>query len=605
MLPAVTNLPSMLDGYRLIRFLGRGGFGEVWLCRSEAMGDYRALKWIPAANTGRLEREYASLLHYRKAASALRSPCLLPIEHVGRTEAALYYIMPLADGASDIDPADPEWIPLSLAAKLYARLESPEWFSSTEVIEMMSPVLEGLHVLNAAGLVHRDVKPDNILFFHGQPCLGDISLLGADASTITRHGTPGYTTPTWYQGGHPDMYGAAATLYAVLTGNPPDRMGRSAFLWPPQGESSLSQPELSEWKRLHAVVRRATEEKVTERYVDFRAMAAALNVSSVSHQQNEASPPLIVIRKNGRAPWLAAAVVLFLAAIWIIFLVSRPPAEAGNRPATELTPNQTTSTNSKPTPELPPAQQTYPSSPRPPKIVDMRGRFKSIRERVIEILPGPITIPPDGKVRLDLGERGQTLAIVRAYESRDYEKCLELLDQRMASYPSLGRSQSFILTKALVLKHLERIEEVEPLMSRIDTSPESGGMEELKIQLTLLEALEWFAQGEQLVSHVIAAVPATTPTRERVTLYNLRARFRILTGNHTGALADEHAALELAPSDDYPPSSSREEVQQIHLNTIVGQWELLEQELPDYAAYLEQNGWPEPQPDHNDYDAKD
>jgi hypothetical protein len=175
----------------------------------------------------------------------------------------------------------------------------------------------------------------------------------------------------------------------------------------------------------------------------------------------------------------------------------------------------------------------------------------------------------------------------------------------MASHPSLGRSQSFILTRALVLKRLERMEEVEALMSRIDTSPESGSMEELKIQLTLLEALEWFAQGEQLVSHVIAVVPAATPTRERVTLYNLRARFRILTGNHAGALADELAALELAPSDDYPASSSREEVQQIHLNTIVGQWEMLEQEFPEYAAYLEQKGWPEPQPDHNDYDAKD
>jgi serine/threonine protein kinase len=74
----------LLDGYRLVRFLGRGGFGEVWLCRSESMGDYRALKFIPTSNSERLEKEYDALLHHRKAAAQLRSPHLVPIEHVNR-----------------------------------------------------------------------------------------------------------------------------------------------------------------------------------------------------------------------------------------------------------------------------------------------------------------------------------------------------------------------------------------------------------------------------------------------------------------------------------------------------------------------------------------
>ncbi len=124
------------------------------------------------------------------------------------------------------------------------------------------------------------MKPENIFFFNGSPCLGDISLLGEDAEVITRRGTPGYATPSWYRDGLPDMYGAAATLYTLLTSNPPDIMGRSAFLWPPQGENSLPDSERSEWKRLQAVISRATQEKVSERYVDFRTMAAAVSDSS-------------------------------------------------------------------------------------------------------------------------------------------------------------------------------------------------------------------------------------------------------------------------------------------------------------------------------------
>ena len=266
----------ILDGYRLIRFLGRGGFGEVWLCRSESMGDYRALKFIPTSHADRLEKEYDALLHYRKAAAQLRSPHLVPIEHVNRNDAGLYYVMPLADGGATVDPADPAWSPVNMATTIHERSKMPVWFSSKEIIALIRPVLDALQTLSDAGLVHRDVKPENILFFNGHPCLADISLLGADASVITRRGTPGYATPSWYVGGHPDMYGVAATLYSLLTGNSPDKMGRASFVWPPQGERSLSEAERREWKRLHAVIRRACDEKVSERFADFRLIAEAI-----------------------------------------------------------------------------------------------------------------------------------------------------------------------------------------------------------------------------------------------------------------------------------------------------------------------------------------
>ena len=179
-----TNHPTLapgqeFDGYHLIRFLGRGGFGEVWLCRSGATGTYHALKFISGSDADLIEKEHHSLGLYRSAAARLRSPHLVPIEHINRHTAGLYYVMPLADGIAAGDPADPNWQPLSLAGVIGARADAAAWFSSREIIGLIHPVLDALQSLSDAGLVHRDVKPENILFFNASPCLGDISLLGA------------------------------------------------------------------------------------------------------------------------------------------------------------------------------------------------------------------------------------------------------------------------------------------------------------------------------------------------------------------------------------------------------------------------------------------
>ena len=89
------------------------------------------------------------------------------------------------------------------------------------------------------------------------------------------------------------MYGAAATLYTLLTGSSPDKMGRSSFLWPPQGEATLDKAERTEWKRLHDVIRRATEEKASARFVDFRTMAGALSGETTKAQPS--SPPQLTL----------------------------------------------------------------------------------------------------------------------------------------------------------------------------------------------------------------------------------------------------------------------------------------------------------------------
>ncbi len=294
---------AILDGYRIIRFLGSGGFGEVWLCRSEVMGDYRALKMIPKSNPEHHVKEYESLLYYRNAAAQISSPHLVTIEHANQNEVGFYYVMPLADGVADIDPENLEWQPLSLSQRISAQIDQPTWFTSEEIIAIIQALLQALQTLSDAALVHRDVKPDNILYFDGKICLCDISLLGEDTVEITRRGTPGYGTPSWYLGGHPDMYGVAATLYTLLTGNSPDKMGRSAFLMPPQGEASLSESERGEWKRLHQCIRRATEEKVGDRYLDFQTMKSAILESS-EHLDSQ-SETLPTAARSSKKIWLS------------------------------------------------------------------------------------------------------------------------------------------------------------------------------------------------------------------------------------------------------------------------------------------------------------
>lgn len=594
----------LLDGYRLIRFLGQGGFGEVWLCQSEAMGDYRALKFIPGGNSDRLEKEYEALLHYRKAAARLRSPHLVPIEHVNRNKDGLYYVMPLADGIGADDPADPAWQPLSLATMIHHRAGSAAWFSSNEIISLMLPVLEAMQTLSDTGLVHRDVKPDNILLFHGQPCLGDISLLGADASVITRRGTPGYGTPSWYVGGHPDMYGIAATLFTLLTGNLPDRMGRAAFLWPPLGETSLPESERTEWKRLHSVIRRATDENVAERYVDFKTMAEAL-------QPGSATPPTpIPVKSRHRLLKVSGVTVLIMIAC--IYGLSRQPP-AGSTTAVEDQ-QESVSGAAVEVARLPDA----PPSPKKFKMVDAGGRFESLREKIIDqlgVIIATRTSEEPAPKRLDPSAYGRGLAIIRAFKERDYSKCLEALDTKLAADGVTTPEPEAVLFRCLLLNKLGREDESQSELRKLATRSKgqiTGGgdtIRRLRARLVLWEALGGYKEGAENVSEAISAGlgnPGASEAGSLEQLYHMRARMLVLAGDFRAALADERAAIDLPLAHTTAGTLlktlhyTEAQALQTHLNTMVMQWELLEHEFPAYASYLADAGSPEPQPDRRD-----
>ena len=478
-----------LDGYRVIRLIGSGGFGAVWLCQSEALGDYRALKFIPAIDPGRIEKEFDALCRYRTAAGQLRSPSIMPIEHVNRRSDGLFYIMPLADGYGATDPTDPAWRPLTMAATIESRREEPTWFKSEEIKGYITPILHALQLLSDAGLVHRDVKPDNILFLNGSPCLGDISLLGEDSHNITRRGTPGYSAPSWFveSGGHPDMFGAATTLYSLLTGNPPDKMGRAAFRWPPQGESSLSAPEKQEWQRLHRIIRRAVDERPAERFGTFGAVAKALDGNA-----DPGSPR----GPTGSRRRLLLAGLAGLVLLGVVVAVLR----------------------------------YLPDTPKPP-VAPPTAAQKSDPSN------------PAGLTDKELADYKATASLAALYfDEKNYQAAFEMLKQLNAAYPVSNTFPYYSTLRAQCLYKLDRPEEAHAelrrglLGKRLDLA--SFG-ERMKL---------WDALGDLpgAESEVTRIIEESSP----ITLhYTARARLRLQQGNFDGAEKDLLAASTL---DDDP-----------------------------------------------------
>jgi TPR repeat protein len=301
---------QIIDGYSLRKRIGTGGFGEVWLCEPVVTpAVWKALKWVPSSFRDKLDRELDALVRYQRAMLKNASKRLMRIEHANRTDEGLFYVMPLADGIGDAPPDSHDWKPASLWHLMEQRKSNGTWFSSDEIVAVMDPVLEGLQELSDMGLLHRDLKPENILYVQGMPMIADVSLLGEDLPNPTRRGTPGFAAPSWYLegGGHPDQFGAGATLFSLITGNTPDKMGRAAYRWPPGGVKSLSEVQRKQWLAMHQIVYRATHEDSSERFQDFSAMRYALSNLSASSGE---------LTKKTRSP-KALLVVFALAAVFI------------------------------------------------------------------------------------------------------------------------------------------------------------------------------------------------------------------------------------------------------------------------------------------------
>ena len=217
--------PPAIPDIDLVRRIGRGGFGEVWLGVNRATGGLKAVKVVPLARGGRTidpaGREVVSLAQFESQRIG-RHPNLLDVQHVGRTDDVLFILMDPADDVSG-RPAtnDVAYRP----ATLELRLEQGP-LAADECLRCARQLVAGLAHLHAAGMVHRDVKPSNCLFVNRELKLADFGLLSPAAPQLSRLGTVRYMPPDGRMDLRADVYAAGLVFYVMLTGLPAEAFPR-------------------------------------------------------------------------------------------------------------------------------------------------------------------------------------------------------------------------------------------------------------------------------------------------------------------------------------------------------------------------------------------
>jgi TolB-like protein/Tfp pilus assembly protein PilF len=209
--------PMLMDfgDYELLDQIGRGGQGVVFRARQKSLNRTVALKVISLG-------QWASKAHLKRfrleaeAAARLEHPGIVPIHEVGERDGQCYFSMKFIEGGQldEVTKREPMLI--------------------RHVVELITKVARTVHYAHEHGILHRDIKPGNILVDQkGEPHLTDFGLarLVESESTVTRTlevlGTPSYMAPEQAVGNNAavgsvtDVYGLGAVLYQLLTGQPP------------------------------------------------------------------------------------------------------------------------------------------------------------------------------------------------------------------------------------------------------------------------------------------------------------------------------------------------------------------------------------------------
>ena len=310
--PAASR-PRIPD-HELLARIGEGAFGEVWLAAATSLaGAYRAVKIVyrNSLKGDGYDRELRGIQQFERIAR--EHPNLVNILHVGELKEAkcFFYVMELADNVRT--PADNPGAmnPATYKARtLEAELRERGALSLRESLIVAISLTDALAHLHKDGLIHRDVKPANIIFVKGVVKLADIGLVTDVATAATFVGTKGFV-PREGPGEPPaDIYSLGKVFYEMITG-----LDRMSFPQLPAGWAE--RPDLAAWQQLNRIVMRACEEDVLLRYQSAEELRAEL----MPLWNKETVPPGLVEdrRRRWSRPAIMAAAALVVVIVGFIF----------------------------------------------------------------------------------------------------------------------------------------------------------------------------------------------------------------------------------------------------------------------------------------------
>jgi CheY-like chemotaxis protein len=224
---AMGSLPEIGDelaGYRIQALAGRGGMGVVFRAEHLHLGRVVALK-VLTADLAQNRRFRADFIREARTAARLDHPNIVPVFDAGEAEGRLYIAMKYIDGVD-----------------LGHVLDAEERLSPQRTLDLLTDIADALDIAHSAGLVHRDVKPGNVLVDNHRPYLTDFGLTEHVSSRMAltaagrTAGTAAYLAPEQIRGqdvdARTDVYALACVLYECLTGKVPfARDADMAALW--------------------------------------------------------------------------------------------------------------------------------------------------------------------------------------------------------------------------------------------------------------------------------------------------------------------------------------------------------------------------------------